>query len=107
MNVLTTYRILIMPRSSFSWDTYTSESLSSSFTSSTEYGLFARVTQHESDNSMSIVNLAIVFGPTLFGQGQQAAMNGNAMLDASWQNKAVETILKHYTDIFVEEPEQA
>ena len=56
---------------------------------------------------MSIVNLAIVFGPTLFGQGQQAAMNGNAMLDASWQNKAVETILKHYTDIFVEEPEQA
>lgn len=54
---------------------------------------------------MSIVNLAIVFGPTLFGQGQPG-MNGNGMLDASFQNKAVETILKHYTDIFVEEPEQ-
>lgn len=38
---------------------------------------------------MSIQNLAIVFGPTLFGQGQQHGANGqlNGMADASLQNK--------------------
>ncbi len=40
---------------------------------------------------MSVQNLAIVFGPTLFGQGQpglNGAMNG--MADASLQNKVRE-----------------
>lgn len=39
---------------------------------------------------MSIQNIAIVFGPTLFGQGQPN-MNGqmNGMADASLQNKVI------------------
>lgn len=67
---------------------------------------------------MSITNLAIVFGPTLFGQE-----GGGGMADTVHQNhvrafsfhssiwsvltdtffQAVETILKHYTDIFIDE----
>ncbi|KAI0730966.1 GTPase activating protein [Earliella scabrosa] len=71
-------------------------------------GHLHKVVQHEAQNQMSVQNLAIVFGPTLFGQGQpglNGAMNG--MADASLQNKAVETILEHYTDIFVDEGEEA
>lgn len=50
-----------------------------------------RINQHEADNSMTIQNLAIVFGPTLFGQmmpgnGINGQMNG--MADAAHQNKA-------------------
>ena len=47
-----------------------------------------RVVQHEAQNAMSVQNLAIVFGPTLFGQGQPG-INGqlNGMADASLQNK--------------------
>lgn len=47
-----------------------------------------RIAEHESQNAMSIQNLAIVFGPTLFGQGQ-LGINGqmNGMADASLQNK--------------------
>ncbi|PIL25298.1 transporter [Ganoderma sinense ZZ0214-1] len=70
-------------------------------------GHLHRVVQHEALNQMSVQNLAIVFGPTLFGQvqpGLNGAMNG--MADASLQNKAVETILEHYTDIFVDEGEE-
>ena len=87
---------------------------------------------------MSVQNLAIVFGPTLFGQ-VAPNMNGqlNGMADAGLQNKvseiligrscvnlkeclfphprvsrvrlvqAIETILEHYTDIFVDENEDA
>ncbi|KAI0773218.1 GTPase activating protein [Trametes elegans] len=69
-------------------------------------GHLHKVAQHEAENAMSVQNLAIVFGPTLFGQGQPG-MNGNGMADASLQNKAVETILEHYTDIFVDEGEEA
>ncbi|KAI0369852.1 GTPase activating protein [Pilatotrama ljubarskyi] len=70
-------------------------------------GHLHKVVQHEAQNAMSVQNLAIVFGPTLFGQGQPG-LNGqmNGMADASLQNKAVETILEHYTDIFVDEGEE-
>lgn len=70
-------------------------------------GHLHRVVEHEAQNQMSVQNLAIVFGPTLFGQGQpglNGAMNG--MADASLQNKAVETILEHYTDIFVDDGDE-
>ncbi|KAL0569063.1 Rho GTPase-activating protein [Marasmius crinis-equi] len=66
-------------------------------------GHLHRINQHESLNSMSTGNLAIVFGPTLFGQPVNGAANG--MADAPHQNMAVETILNHYTDIFVDESE--
>ncbi|KAI0642328.1 GTPase activating protein [Trametes meyenii] len=71
-------------------------------------GHLHKIVQHEAQNSMSVQNLAIVFGPTLFGQGQPG-INGqlNGMADASLQNKAVETILEHYTDIFVDEGEES
>ncbi|KAI8985727.1 GTPase activating protein [Trametes punicea] len=70
-------------------------------------GHLHKVVQHEAQNAMSVQNLAIVFGPTLFGQGQPG-LNGqmNGMADASLQNKAVETILEHYLDIFVDEGEE-
>ncbi|KAF9266777.1 RhoGAP-domain-containing protein [Marasmius fiardii PR-910] len=63
-------------------------------------GHLHRINQHESVNSMSTGNLSIVFGPTLFGQPVNGA---NGMADAPHQNMAVETILNHYTDIFVDE----
>ncbi|KZT25115.1 RhoGAP-domain-containing protein [Neolentinus lepideus HHB14362 ss-1] len=64
-------------------------------------GHLHRITQYESVNQMSVSNLAIVFGPTLFGQN-----GGNGqMADASLQNKAIETVLEHYADIFVDEAE--
>ncbi|THH27126.1 hypothetical protein EUX98_g7071 [Antrodiella citrinella] len=70
-------------------------------------GHLHNIVQHEAQNAMSIQNVAIVFGPTLFGQ-TQGGMNGlaNGMSEAPLQNKAVETILEHYTDIFVEEQEE-
>ncbi|GBE88171.1 hypothetical protein SCP_1204010 [Sparassis crispa] len=74
-------------------------------------GHLHKVAQHESENAMSIQNLAIVFGPTLFGQSQTGTNgqmdSGPAMADAPIQNKAVETILEHYVDIFVDENETA
>lgn len=52
--------------------------------------------QHEAQNAMSIQNIAIVFGPTLFGQGH-AGLNGHngmpAMMDASFQNKVCTGLL--------------
>lgn len=50
--------------------------------------LLCRVAQYESENAMSVQNLAIVFGPTLFGllpPGMNGQMNG--MADAGLQNK--------------------
>lgn len=64
-------------------------------------GHLHKIVEHETQNAMSVQNLAIVFGPTLFGQGLQL----NGMADASLQNRAIETILEHYTDIFVDENE--
>jgi hypothetical protein len=49
-----------------------------------------RIHQFEGVNSMSVQNLAIVFGPTLFGQvASMAPSNGqiNGMADAAHQNK--------------------
>lgn len=87
------------------------------------------VAQHESVNQMSVSNLAIVFGPNLLGAppphlapqyaaGAAAAgegdVNGTApgagqqqhggggLADMQWQCKAVETILSHFQEIFVE-----
>ncbi|KAF7770562.1 hypothetical protein Agabi119p4_6536 [Agaricus bisporus var. burnettii] len=67
-------------------------------------GHLHRINQHSSDNQMSMQNLAIVFGPTLFGQPLAAdGVNGTAMPDTFHQNLAIETILMHYVDIFVDE----
>ncbi|KAJ7155437.1 Rho GTPase activation protein [Mycena crocata] len=70
-------------------------------------GHLHRINQHASENSMSVQNLAIVFGPTLFGQLKLNPANGSegGMADATHQNMAIETILMHYTDIFVDESE--
>ncbi|KAF9786398.1 RhoGAP-domain-containing protein [Thelephora terrestris] len=70
-------------------------------------GHLNKIAQYEEVNNMSISNLAIVFGPTLFGQQR------GVQIDAALQNKArnlqsaVETILRHYADIFVDESEMA
>ncbi|KAI6010918.1 RhoGAP-domain-containing protein [Pisolithus orientalis] len=71
-------------------------------------GHLHKIARYEGDNSMSIQNLAIVFGPTLFGQVGNGSTSGHAnvtMADAPYQNRAIETILEHYTDIFVDESE--
>ncbi|KIL65575.1 hypothetical protein M378DRAFT_125410 [Amanita muscaria Koide BX008] len=69
-------------------------------------GHLHRINQHADENQMSIQNLAIVFGPTLFGQAPVVGHpNGGAIADAPHQNQAIETILKHYTDIFIDESE--
>ena len=76
---------------------------------------------------MSMSNLAIVFGPTLFGLHTSANGQGGVMSDTTFQNmvrafslivvswcyscvrrlncQAIETILNRYTDIFIDESE--
>ncbi|KAH9039282.1 RhoGAP-domain-containing protein [Lactarius pseudohatsudake] len=69
-------------------------------------GHLHRIVQNEAQNSMSIGNLAIVFGPTLFPTTVPNGVNGqDGLAGATIQNKAIETILEHYTDIFVDESE--
>lgn len=73
-------------------------------------GHLHKIAEYEADNSMSIQNLAIVFGQTLFGQmipgnGSFSGHGNGGMADAPFQNKAIETILDHYSDIFVDEAE--
>ena len=55
-----------------------------------------RVVMHEAENSMSVQNVAIVFGPTLFSQAQPG-VNGqmNGMADAPLQNKVRTEPLPH------------
>ena len=55
-----------------------------------------RIAEFESENAMSVQNLAIVFGPTLFKQAQ-SGMNGNinGMADAGLQNKARSSTSEH------------
>ena len=67
-------------------------------------GHLDRVRQHESNNSMSISNLAIVFGPTLLGPPPEGA--SSVLQDMQWQCKAIETILEHYAEIFVDAEEE-
>jgi len=88
-------------------------------------GHLYRITQHESENQMSISNISIVFGPTLLngppgtmsmangaGQAGNGQVNGMGAANAAhigdnahWQNKAIETVLEHYVDIFVDDAE--
>ncbi|KAJ3564528.1 hypothetical protein NP233_g8237 [Leucocoprinus birnbaumii] len=71
-------------------------------------GHLHRINQNASDNQMSMQNLAIVFGPTLFGQPLPPTGGGGIpMPDTFHQNLAIETILNHYVDIFVDEAEGA
>jgi hypothetical protein len=76
---------------------------------------------------MSIGNLSIVFGPTLFPPTAPHGANGqDGLVGATIQNKvrqnfypesgfsklvisfqAIETVLDHYTDIFVDESEDS
>lgn len=54
-----------------------------------------RVQEHSSVNRMNTGNLAICFGPTLFGD------SSNNMQDAGWAVRAVDTIIQHCYSIFV------
>jgi len=53
---------------------------------------------------MSVSNLAIVFGPTLLGPPPEDSMA--VLQDMQWQCKAIETILEHYAEIFVDAEEE-
>ncbi|KAF9816017.1 hypothetical protein IEO21_04267 [Rhodonia placenta] len=55
-------------------------------------GHLHKIVEHETQNAMSVQNLAIVFGPTLFGQGLQL----NGMADASLQNRVRALELRNY-----------
>ncbi|KAJ7224270.1 Rho GTPase activation protein [Mycena pura] len=68
-------------------------------------GHLYRVNQHAQVNSMSVQNLAIVFGPTLCGQMKPVNGSEGGMPDTTHLNLAIETILTHYTDIFVDDSE--
>ncbi|KAI0272746.1 GTPase activating protein [Gloeopeniophorella convolvens] len=71
-------------------------------------GHLYKIAQYEAQNSMSIGNLAIVFGPTLFPATAPNGANGqDGLAGATIQNKAIETVLEHYTDIFIDESEAA
>lgn len=47
---------------------------------------YISINQHADENSMSMQNLAIVFGPTLFGQAPANGQQAGVMADASFQN---------------------
>ncbi|KIM44840.1 hypothetical protein M413DRAFT_66838 [Hebeloma cylindrosporum] len=49
-------------------------------------GHLHRINQHSAEYSMSMQNLSIVFGPTLFGQHASVSGQGGVMADASFQN---------------------
>lgn len=57
---------------------------------------------------MGCSNLAIVFGPNLLGappynsSTDDSADGSTALADMAWQCKCIETILLHYSEIFVD-----
>ena len=54
--------------------------------------LVRRIVQYEAQNSMSIGNLAIVFGPTLFPATAPHGVNGqDGLVGATIQNKVRQT----------------
>lgn len=58
-----------------------------------------KVAEHSARNRMTPGNLAIVFGPTLMGQG--GGPGGQAdVRDAGWQARVVETIILNTFQIF-------
>ncbi|GAA5833122.1 hypothetical protein JCM11251_006522 [Rhodosporidiobolus azoricus] len=84
-------------------------------------GHLDKIAQNEHQNQMSVSNLAIVFGPNLLGappahlaahyppppsssasEGEGTQPSGGGLADMQWQSKCIETILKHYQEIFVE-----
>jgi len=74
------------------------------------------IAERESANQMSVFNLAVVFGPTLLCPPPPGSIstgqisNGGdsqPLQDTSCQVKAIETILEHYKDIFIDENEGA
>ncbi|GAA6053119.1 hypothetical protein JCM3770_002862 [Rhodotorula araucariae] len=87
-------------------------------------GHLDKVAQREAVNQMSVSNLAIVFGPNLLGAppphlaqhyaaqaaaagagaGGDASGNGatGSLADMQWKSRVVETVLRHYQEIFVE-----
>lgn len=62
-----------------------------------------RVQEHAGQNRMDVRNLAICWGPTLFGEGKGEQQHGG-LVDAQWAIKAVETILSECLAIFVSFP---
>ena len=66
------------------------------------------IRQNEPMNQMGCSNLAIVFGPNLLGAPpfnnsiDDGADGSTALADMAWQCKCIETILLHYSEIFVD-----
>lgn len=93
MRKSTTFQIPTMQPSNFSWDIFTSMRIPSMPSHvSLNFTPIIRVVQNEAVNQMSVYNLSIVFGPTLFGQpypGQNGMQTNGApvMADAGHQNK--------------------
>ncbi|CAO1637713.1 unnamed protein product [Sympodiomycopsis kandeliae] len=66
-------------------------------------GHLDKIRAEESLNQMSASNLAIVFGPTLLNPPPEEGEN--ALQDMQYQAKAIETVLLHFRDIFLEDEE--
>ncbi|KAJ7583149.1 Rho GTPase activation protein [Mycena floridula] len=70
------------------------------------FGHLYRINQHATENSMTMQNLATVFGQTLFAHMRSnGQLSSGGTADRMHQITAIETILNHYNDIFVDEGE--
>ena len=65
-----------------------------------------RVNQQAAENSMSMQNLAIVFGPTLLGQHAPVNGQGGVIADTPFQNQVriLSMIIKFYFLIMLNPP---